>query len=506
MPVIRALLLTAMLATGSTPLRAQETTSQLRSYATARARIDRAIAALGGDSVLASLVTRTRYTGEQVQRHQSHRPEPPYERTPISGELTLDFGRKRIGFEQRTEFPGGFRSYTGFANDGGEAWQMNFVAGTRAPAGAPARTFNGAWNLVRRSPQWLVLQARERAQTLRAAGTATVNGRVHDVVAFATADGRLVSLYLDRGTGLPGGFAMLNHDHFLGDVEDRMLFSSWRRAGATMVPGVRRTLRAGELLEEVREETTVDEAVPDSVFAVRTALRVDTVNAAPTTPELRPLAPGVQLLVGLNGQSALVVEFADHVVVVEPYGDDGASRNALATIAAALPGKPVRTIVTTHHHDDHSGGVRGYLAAGATLLTTDGNRAYFERFAKGRGSIPPDAAEVSGTPRITTFHGRTTLADGTRRLELIDIGPNPHTQEMVVAWLPEERILFQGDLLNAPWDASSPSVGNETTAFFAEWLDRSGLAPRTIAAVHGPPQTVPQLQEAVSRYREGTTR
>ena len=503
MSPVRTLLVTALLASGSTPLLAQERTPLLRAYAPARARIERAITALGGDTVLATLVLRTRYEGEQVQRNQSRRPAPPFERTPVRGELVLDFGRRRIALDQRTEFPGGFRSHNGFVNDGKDAWQMNFVRGTRTPAGGPARSFNGTWNLVRRSPHWLVLFARERALTLRDAGTATVDGRAHDVVSFATAEGRLVSLFLDRASGLPSGFGVLNHDPMLGDVEDRMLFSGWRRAGATMVPSQRRTLRGGELMETVRESTTVESAVPDSMFAVRTALRVDTSSAAPTTAALRPLAPGVHLLVGIGGSNSLVVELADGLAVVEPYGDDGQSRLALAAIAAALPGKRVRAIVVTHHHDDHAGGVRAYLAAGATLVTTAGNRAYFEQFARGRGSLPPDAAEVSGTPSISTFTARTTLGDATRRLELIDIGPNPHTDEMVVAWLPAEGILFQGDLLNAPWDGST-FAGNETTAAFAEWLGRSGLAPRTIAAVHGPPQTVEELQAAVTRFREGT--
>jgi glyoxylase-like metal-dependent hydrolase (beta-lactamase superfamily II) len=493
-----------LLAAGSVPLAAQQP-APLASYHAARATIDRAITALGGDSVLARLVIGTRFHGVQVQRNQSHRPAPPYERTPVRGEVTLDFARRRIAYQQWTEFPGGFRSHTGFVNDGKDAWQMNFVRGTRAPAGPPARTFNGAWNLVRRSPHWLVLQARERALTLRTAGSSTIEGRPHDVVSFATADGRLLWLHLDRGTGLPSAFGVLNHDPALGDVEDRISFSGWRRVGATMVPSVRRVTRGGELLEEVEEETAINAPVADSVFAVRTALRVDTVVVTPTRSELRPLAPGVHLLVAVQGQNSLVVEFADHLAVIEPYGDDGASRTAMATIAAALPGKPIRYIVTTHHHDDHVGGVRAYLAAGATLVTTDANREYFLRFARGRGSLPPDAAEVTGTPRLETFTGRKALADGTRRLELIDIGANPHTAEMLVAWLPSESIMFQGDLLNAPWDGS-PFAGNETSVFFSDWLGRSGLSPRTIAGVHGPPQTVDELRAAVARFKDSASR
>jgi glyoxylase-like metal-dependent hydrolase (beta-lactamase superfamily II) len=138
-------------------------------------------------------------------------------------------------------------------------------------------------------------------------------------------------------------------------------------------------------------------------------------------------------------------------------------------------------------------------------VTTDANREHFLRFARGHGSLPPDASEVRGTPRIETFTGRKALSDGTRRLELIDIGPNPHTREMLVAWLPTEGILFQGDLLNAPWDGS-PFAGNENHRLLQRVARQVGLSPRTIAAVHGPPQTVEGLREAVARFRESASR
>jgi hypothetical protein len=65
--------------------------------------------------------------------------------------------------------------------------------------------------------------------------------------------------------------------------------------------------------------------------------------------------------------------------------------------------------------------------------------------------------------------------------------------------------MFQGDLLNAPWDGS-PFAGNETSVFFSDWLGRSGLSPRTIAGVHGPPQTVDELRAAVARFKDSASR
>ncbi len=82
-------------------------------------------------------------------------------------------------------------------------------------------------------------------------------------------------------------------------------------------------------------------------------------------------------------------------------------------------------------------------------------------------------------------------------LELLDIGPSPHADEMLVAWLPRQHLLFQGDLLNRPADGR-PRAGNLTTRYFADWLRNSGLPVERIAAVHGPVATLADLDTAIA--------
>ena len=73
-------------------------------------------------------------------------------------------------------------------------------------------------------------------------------------------------------------------------------------------------------------------------------------------------------------------------------------------------------------------------------------------------------------------NGRRVLEDKTRKLELIDIGPNPHAREMVIAWLPAERVVFQGDLFFVPNNDAPFGPPQPSTVSFAKKLKELGLS------------------------------
>jgi len=212
------------------------------------------------------------------------------------------------------------------------------------------------------------------------------------------------------------------------------------------------------------------------------------------------LGKGVWLLQELtNGYNALAVAFKDHVMVVEPASTDVESKRAIAAVKELAPGKPIRYIVATHHHEDHAGGVRSYIAEGSTVVTTAGNRAYFERIAASRRTIAPD--DLSARPRKPAFElvrGRRTFSDGERTVELVDVGPSPHANEILVAYLPQEKMVFEADLFGIGWGAPVPA-GSPTAAHFAKRLQELGLDAERIVPVHGRPATRAELEESVGK-------
>jgi glyoxylase-like metal-dependent hydrolase (beta-lactamase superfamily II) len=157
----------------------------------------------------------------------------------------------------------------------------------------------------------------------------------------------------------------------------------------------------------------------------------------------------------------------------------------LAKIAETAPGKPVRYLVPTHYHSDHTGGLRTYIAKGVTILTTPGNRGFVERLAKVPRTIRPDLlAREPKAPAIETFTGKKVLSDGVNSLELVDIGPNPHVTEAVVAYLPKQKAVFESDLLTIPLQGPFPPPGPGLIDFAAK-IEKHGLVVDTILPGHG---------------------
>jgi hypothetical protein len=72
---------------------------------------------------------------------------------------------------------------------------------------------------------------------------------------------------------------------------------------------------------------------------------------------------------------------------------------------------------------------------------------------------------------------------------------------MLVAWLPKEKILFQGDLLNRPADGTLLPA-NDTTAHFSEWLKKSGLPVEQIIGVHSQPTTIAEFATVLEMRRQ----
>jgi glyoxylase-like metal-dependent hydrolase (beta-lactamase superfamily II) len=458
------------------------------SYQDARKVLDKGLQAMGGLEALQSVKNVARNgRGTGYNQGQSLKPDGPLTTRTVEVHSFVDFAGRRAATETITVPTGAPTTRIRTVLTGDTGFGFNRVTAVLTPS-TPAQVTAGKTGL-RRDPAALLLTAHGRADTLRSLGEESIEGRKHQVLAFADSDGTQMDLAFDAESGLLTRIVTLGDNAILGDTRTETLFSDYRElpagTGRVKIPAHVVTRVGGDVtLDLTYPEIQVNAGPMDELFA-RPANAVEVPAAPPAgAVTVTKLGEGAYLAGG-GSHHSLFVAFKDHVVVVDaPLGEER-SLAVLAKIAETLPGKPVRYVVPTHYHFDHSGGLRTYIAQGATVVTTPGNRAFIERLAKATRTIRPDSlTRAPRAPAIETFQGKRVFTDGTRTLELHDVGPSPHVAEMVVAYLPAEKTVFTADLLTIPLDGPFPPPAPALVEFAGK-INTLGLAVETIAPAHG---------------------
>ena len=505
------LLVCIALATAAPLIRAQKSSKESAnagtadSYRKAYRTIQAGLDALGGAEALrAAEDVWMKAAGPVWARNQSARVAQPWDELAHEETLFADVRRGRFIFENRDPATGGFVFGGKNVISGGQGFFVNERDRTVQPLNA-ANLPAVQLNFVRRLPHLLLALALEqRAPTLRYAGEESFEGRPHHVVIFAAANGVLMNLFFDAKTNLLSKYEQMVTDPVDGDVVQEVIYPGYRAVGKIMVPTGRRTRRGGDLIEDIKyTEVRFNTKPADAAFARPEGFEDLTGSAPPPARETK-LADGVYLFE--SAANSLVVEFDTYVLVVEPYAGGRGPKPTIDKAREMFPTKPVKYVVVTHYHDDHSGGLRSYVANDVAIVTTPANQKFFERMAASTFTMPPD--DQTRAPRPARFElvrdKRRTFTEGRQTVEVIDIGPSPHAEEMLVVYLPKEKLIFQGDLVNLPFTGKyMPTTVNDTTLQFFDAVNKLGLEVERVAAVHGPSTTWAALREAVEKKRAG---
>jgi hypothetical protein len=253
-------------------------------------------------------------------------------------------------------------------------------------------------------------------------------------------------------------------------------------------------------------------AIQPATFAVPMAVQ------QATRPQVRvqstQLAQGVWLIGG-GSHNSVLVEFRNFVAVVEAPQNDERSRAVVAEVRRLVPNKPIRYVVNTHYHWDHSGGLRGLVAAGAQMVTHDGNVEYYNRMMFGtKRTLMPDSLsereDLLGTTirpqyvRVTNQPQMITdrvwgSPDAGRIMEFYSVGTgsppwSSHNEFFIVAYLPQERILINADLYTPPQPGTEgPSTPSEGMVALGQIIRANNLNVATHVPIHGAPGSQEQF-------------
>ena len=474
-----------------------ETLSE-RSQAAARTVLDRAVAAVGGaDELRAIQSVRLRLEGETLPRLQMTTPAPPFEAGTLQETLLLDLANGRMLLEQRGN-GAGFENHNTILIKSGEGINYDHRAHTATPIPVAQSSQQQFVQFYRRLPNLLLREALDRATLLRHLGQDRFEGRPHDVITFVMADTQQVALYVDESTGLVSKYELIAIDPLTGQEASEILFGDYASAGKLKVPRSWSQRFAGETASRFKAQAEINPTLTDRSFEVA----ADGYARVPPLPNTLPeqvekLADGVFVIQNVAGQNqnTLAVEFKDHVLAVEAPGSSEGADKVIERIKKAIPGKPVRYVAMTHHHGDHIGGLRGFIAEGATVITTPGNRQVVEAMA-----AAPQNDRLAKNPRklevLFIERSKRVLTDGSRTVELYDIGPNPHAREMVIAYLPKERIVFQGDMFIVSANDAPLGPPQAGTVAFGKRIKELKLQVDRIAGVHGRTATMAEFAQA----------
>lgn len=410
--------------------------------------------------------------------NQSRRALPPWDREPASGAVVVDREGERMFAENYTSYPGIGRF--------GGAWALK---GDRGAHWEPARNHHGSEVIVNFSghdadgpwafiPRWIpalmLLDAWNSDTNLRSLGDTMRNGKRMHALAWTQRDGATITLLIDAGSGAFSGYESIRDDGVYGDATDRIEYSGWRAIGGVSFPTRRTDWFNDEIARELDLDYRVDIPLADSRFELPPGYTQPKEPETDAGERLRKVGDGVYLDTRMGG--IMVVEFRDFLVVVECPGDYGMAHSTIAALREAFPNKPVRYVVPSHTHGDHGGGARAYFHAGATLLTTPGHVQFYRRLAQVRRTISPDPyiAAASG-PSIETFRGKRVISDGIQTMVLYDIGPNAHSQELTIAHLPRQGIVWQADVYFSPGTGGGVNPAMPIGIDFAKKLKSLGI-------------------------------
>jgi glyoxylase-like metal-dependent hydrolase (beta-lactamase superfamily II) len=326
---------------------------------------------------------------------------------------------------------------------------------------------------------WLLPQGFLRAAAAKNATLTTKasGGNIYRVVSFIGDNGAKVSGYIDARHRIERIETWIDTP-VLGDTALEADYGDYHDENGVLFPRHILQKQGGYPILDLK------------VTAVKINPAVSIAKAAPAapTPPLKSeqLGAGVYLITG--GYSVLAVEFNDHITLLESGQNEARALAVIAEAKRLIPNKPIRYVVNTHSHFDHSGGLRAFVDEGSTILTYRTNKSYLQKVLAQPHTLNPDKAQLSGKrPLVQGVDEKQVLTDGTQVVELYHLRNFLHHDGMLVAYLPKEKVLFEADGYNPQAaDASPPNPPSPFTVSLLDNVQRLNLDVQRVVPVHYP--------------------
>ncbi len=443
----------------------------------AREVMNEVIEAYGGADKLNNLsgvVVKFETTNKAV--NQSRKPGPPWDENKSMGKSMVNFEKQQfVTVNKNASDQQAFHNST--IIDGENSYQIDYRAKTASLIAEP-NFMNSAGPFIRVTPALLVKQMMLRSHTLHYLGESDVDGRAHDVLTMVMEVGPAISLYFDRKTRLltkseriVGAFGLIGYRFDDYEKVDGIPFNK----GFKLFQSGENNMMRNNIA------TTINPPTEKYIQLKENLVQVSAIQPDPVSRQ--KVSDGVYLIGG-NGTYAMFVEMNDHVVAV---GGTAGIAERIALLKEAVPNKPIKYGVLTHHHSDHIVGAQDYADEGAVIIAASAHEDVIR------------SATANKSMKIETVNKEHVLNSGDREVRILDVGPTEHSEHLLVAYLPKEGIVFQADHFGLASPGNIQPAGPATRSF-ADSLKRNNIKAKSILSAHSAiVATGSDLQSAIEK-------
>jgi glyoxylase-like metal-dependent hydrolase (beta-lactamase superfamily II) len=334
---------------------------------------------------------------------------------------------------------------------------------------------------------WMVPHAFLRAAATKPSTVEarTVGGQKYNVVSFVGDNKAKVSGYINAQNLVERVETAIDNP-FFGDMPFEAIYSGYKNVGGAQFPMHIVQKQAGYPIFDLNvTDVQANAAVNIQPVQGRGGAPAGAAAAAGAASSEK-IGDGVHVITG--GYVAIAVEFNDHITIIETGQSEARGLAVIAEAKRAIPNKPVKYVINTHSHIDHSSGLRAAVAEGATILTHQLNRAYLEKTLSIPHTLNPDKAQQLGKkPVVEAVGDKKVLTDGVHTIELYHLNNFGHHDGMLIAYLPREKVLLEADGYNPqPANVQPPSPPSPYTLSLLDNIRRLKLDVQRIVPVHYP--------------------
>ena len=327
------------------------------------------------------------------------------------------------------------------------------------------------------TPHGFLKAAAARPSTLR---TQTRDGKRYTVITFTGDNKAQVNGYINDQNLVERVETRIDNP-MMGDTPLEFVYSDYKDYTGVKFPSHIVANQGGAPILDL----TVNDVKPNAAVTIQPQADAGgpANAAAPGAVPTEKIADGVYLIRGA-GAISVAIEFRDYAAVIEAPGNQARGEAVIAETKKLIPNKPIRYLINTHHHFDHSSGLRPFVAEGATIVTHDVNKAWFEKVLANPRTLNPDRLQQTKRKvNVETVQDKKILTDGAQTIELYHIQGNMHNAGLLLAYLPKPKILIQADMIGLPTASGPPPVNSYGQNFLMN-MDRLKLDVTTMVPIH----------------------